>query len=290
MMIQNADRCYQVMRRMGDAPVGGAHKTEEFLCTELNGREETPCLLVRVTDTALAKAFTLFLEEKIRDREFTDYLECFQADGAFYAAFRHSLDQSLPLRLQEERCSLRERAQIARGLLEQLLIQNPHPYFAWNGLRPEQITVNRSLDVHWNYHLERVGQFDDCTMQEVCARLQSVLRLLFREEEGKGLYPLLEEYLQSLSRVQEPTYLQIYQSFLRVYEELLQEPDSRGLPRTFAFRLWERMKKFFAICKKVLMVAILLAALLYVVYVIGDDSGSQVMSRTIRQIGELTIP
>ncbi len=288
MMIQNADRCYQVMRFLSDNHSEGTQKIEEFLCMEYNGREKDACLLVRITDTALAKTFLLFLEERIRNQEFADYVECFQADGAFYAVFRYSLEQSLTERLNAEYCSLQERVQIAKGLLEQLLILNPHPYFAWNGLKPELITVSRSLYVHWNYHLEKIGQFDDCTMKDVGLCLLKVLRLLFEKEEQKQLYPLLEKYFEELRLGQNRDYLEMYQKFLPVCEELLQAKDQQ-LPQTFAFRMWEKLKKLFGMCKKVLAVLIILAALLYVVQTIRDDSGSQVMSKSIQQIGDLLI-
>ncbi len=284
MRFENFDRCYQVIRHLGST-----EKTEEFLCTELNKKEHTACILVRLTDSVLAKSFTLFLDEKINDREFTDYLECFQQDGAWYAVFRYSLNQSLTERLQEEHCLLRERAEIARGLLERLLLLDPHPYFAWNALRPEQITVSRSLEVHWNYHLERVGQFDSCSMREVEQCLLVLFRLLFENEEKKKVYPGLEKYLQELDAGRKESWLELYQDFMPVYEELLLEVLEEQLPKTFWFRVWEKLKKFFGFCRKLLMAAILVAAVWYLIYILQDDSGTKVVKQTMNQIGDLMI-
>lgn len=284
MRFTNSDRSYQVLRHLG-----GTDKTEEFLCTELTGRENAACLLVRIADPILAKHLVLFLEEKVGGREFTDYRECFQENGALLAVFRYSTDQSLAERLRAEYCGRRERAEIARGLLERLLLLAPHPYFAWNGLEPDQITVNRSLEVHLNYHLKRLGQFEDCTMQEVGQQLQKVFRLLFAEEEKKQLYPLLEEYLRRLGEENDWSYLQLYQDFLPVYAELEQEAAQEPVPQTFAFRAWERIKKFLGICKNVLAVVILVAAAVYVIKTLQDDSSSQAVSYSVYQIGELAI-
>lgn len=284
MLIQNFDWSYQVIRYLD-----GTDKTEELLCKELTKGEDTAWLLVRTSDPVVSKSFTLFLEEKVKKQEFTDYCECFQAEGAFCAVFRYSLEQSLKEKLKNELCSLKERIQIARGLLERLLILNPHPYFAWNALRPEQITVSRSLEVRWNYHLEKVGQFDSCSMKDVEKGLSSVMRLLFQREEQKHLYPLLEEYLQNLARGKETTYLELYQNFIPVCEELIKEPDKEQLPKTFAFRMWEKTKKILNICKYVMAVLIILAALLYVIHTFQDKSGDKVVSKTIYQIGDITI-
>lgn len=284
MIIQNFDHCYQVMGRLG-----GTETTEEFLCTELTSREALSCLLVRVVDPALAKNFTLFLDEKAKNGEFTDYQECFQEDGYFYAVFRYSLDQSLIDRLLSESLSLTERVEIVRGLLERLLLLNPHPYFAVQALRPEQITVSRSLRVSWNYHLEDVGRFESCTGRDVCQSLLPVLRILLAEEEKKGLYPLLEDYFSRLEQGKGLSYLELYQSFLPVYGELLGEPEGEQTPGTFGFRLWERVKKLLRFCRKVLAVLILGAAVWYVIHSFQDHSGAQVVDKTIRQIGELMI-
>lgn len=270
MRFTNFNRSYQVMRHLG-----GTEKTEEFLCVEENERGNEACLLVRVTDLVLAKRLTLFLEEKIKDREFTDYRECFQEDGALLVVLGYSLHQSLTERLKAEYCGRREKAEIARKLLEQLLLLNPHPYFACNGLEPEQITVNESLEVHLNYHLKNIDRFEDYSMSEVGEQLQKIFLLLFEEEVKKQLYPLLEEYLRRLGTENEWSYLQIYQNFMPVYEELLPEIAKEQLPKTFWFRAWERTKKVLGICKKVLAVVILVAAVLYVLGSLQDDSGSR---------------
>lgn len=284
MRFTNFNRSYQVMRHLG-----GTEKTEEFLCVEETERGNEACLLVRVTDLVLAKRLTLFLEEKIKDREFTDYRECFQEDGALLVVFAYSLEQSLTERLRAEYCGRKERAEIARKLLEQLLLLNPHPYFACNGLEPEQITVSRSLEVHLNYHLKRIEGFEDYSMVEVGQQLQKIFLVLFEEEVKKQLYPMLEEYLRRLGTNPEWSYLEMYQDFMLIYEEMLHEITQEQIPKTFWFRVWERTKKALGICKKVLAVVILLAAAIYVLRNLQDDSGSKVVKQTMYQIGELTI-
>lgn len=284
MIIQNFNRSYQVMCHLGST-----EKTEEFLCSEIHSGENTACLLVRITDSALAKHVTLFLEEKIKDREFADYLECFQAEGAFYVVFCYSLWESLPDRLGSEFCSLRERAEIAKKLLERLLLLNPHPYFAWNALKPDQITVNRSLEVAFNYHLEQVGQFDAYTMRDVVKRLLVVFRQLFAEEEKNHLHPLLDGYLNALEQWESWSYLKFYKEFMPVYEELLNKNTEKQVPQSFWFRLWSRIKKIFVFLKKILAVLLIAVTILYVVGELQDDSGSRVVSKTISQIGELVI-
>lgn len=283
MRFTNFDRSYQVMRHLG-----GTNKTEEFLCTEQTG-EEVSRLLIRITDAVLAKRLTIFLEEKIKGREFTDYLECFRENENFLIVLCYSKDQSLTEHLQREYCGRRERAEIARGIFERLLMQNPHLYFAWNGLETDQITVSRSLEIHWNYHLKQVEQFEEFTVQDVGLQLRKIFLLLFSDEAKKQIYPRLNEYLQGLESGMWNSYIQMFQEFLPVYEDFLKEDQKEPLPKTFLFRFWERMKKLMKIGQKILAVVIVVAAVVYVITKLQDHSSSQTMIQTMSQIGDLIV-
>lgn len=284
MMIQNVDRCYQVMRCLD-----GTEATEEFLCREIRRQEEGAYLLVRIKEPVLAKQFTLFLEEKIRGKEFTDYKECFREDGAFYAVFRYSLNETLEEKNSKERLSLEERLRIASGLLEQLLLQNPHPYFAWCSLKRELVTVSRSLEVHLNYHLEQVEKSDAFSMKAVVCRLAEIFSFLFREELEKKLYPVLETYVKALEGERFSSYLEIYQEFMETARRIKTDGRTERLPETFWFRCWERVKKLLKVLRKLLMALLLAAAVWYVVKTFQDDSGSQVKQQVMKEIGTLVI-
>ena len=235
MIIQNLNKCYEVIQRMSSAS-----RISEFFCLEQQSQEAF--LLVRIADSTLAKRFTLFLEEKVRGTEFPDYKECFQADGAFYAAFTYSSDRTLADKIGMENCTREERAEIARRLLEQLLLRSPHPYFMRNALRPDRITVADSLDVAWNYHLDEVRTFDYCTMEIVCQRLGEVMIYLFEKEMQGKQYPSLENYLLELKEGRLSDYLELYREFMPVYEILCANEPER-LWKPYLERLLERCRK-----------------------------------------------
>lgn len=284
MMIQTYDHSYQVIRCLDST-----EETTEYLCRELRRSKEELCLLVCIHEQVLAERFTLFLEEKIHKEEFTDYKECFQEEGSFYAVFACRQEPVLADRLLKERLSLTERVSIARGLFEWLLLQNPHPYFAVNALRPSQITVSRSLEVRWNYHLEQLWQFDQPKTEDVAFELAQILALLFARELDQMLYPELDLYLGRMESGQFSAYLDMYRAFLAVSEVLLEEPEKERTPRTFWFRLWERIKILAGFLKRILMVLLLIATVLYVVFVLLDDSGSEAGQQVMKQIGDLEI-
>ena len=235
MIIQNLNIGYEVIRR-----VSSASRMSEFFCLKQQSQEAF--LLVRIADSTLAKRFALFLEEKIRGTEFPDYKECFLVDGAFYAVFTYSSGRTLKDKMGMEDCTREERAEIARRLLEQLLLRSPHPYFMRNALQPDMITVTDNLDVEWNYHLEEVWTFDYCTMEMVCQRLAEVMIFLLERELQEKQYPSLENYLLELKEGKLSDYLELYREFMPVYEILCaNEPERLWQP--YLERLWERCRK-----------------------------------------------
>lgn len=284
MRFTNFEKSYQVLQRLDSTD-----QTEEFVCTEENERGKALWLLVRVQDPVLAKRLTLFLEERIKGREFTDYRECFREDGALLIVFLYSRNESLKDLLSTGKCGLRERAEIAKNILEYLLLLNPHTYFAWNGLDSSRITVSRSLDVHMNYHLEAFEKIDNISLTDVSRKLQDVFLSLFGEEIRKQLYPALNDYIRRLGAVGEQSYLQLYQDYMSVYGLLIQKEAQEQLPRTFWFRLWEKTKKILGLCKKILAVVIIVAAVFYVINSLQKSRSSQSAVQTINQIGDLNI-
>ena len=104
MIIQNFKHSYLVMRHLEET-----RESKEFFCLEVQEGDQKECLLVEVSEQAQAKNFMLFLEEKIKDGTFSDYLECFWAEGKFYAVFSYSSEQALTEKLKTEYCSLSER-------------------------------------------------------------------------------------------------------------------------------------------------------------------------------------
>ena len=235
MIIQRLNKCYEVMSQLSSTS-----RMAEFLCREQELQETF--LLVKITEITLAKRFTLFLEEKIGGTKFPDYKGCFQSEGAFYAVFSYSQEKTLMDKLDTENYTGKERAEIIRRLLEQILLRSPHPYFMRNSLRPDMITVADSLDVDWNYHLDELGTFDYCTMEAVCGRLAELIRFFFEKELNKKQETQLNKYLLALEDGKISGYLELYREFMPVYEVLCDEEGSL-LPRTYLQRLWQNCKK-----------------------------------------------
>ena len=235
MIIRSLNRSYEVLGRLSSSG-----KISEFLCFEQNEKEV--CLLVRMVGSVRAKRFLLFLEEKIEETIFPDYKEYFQTEKAFYAVFSYSQERSLTDKLRAEDCTVQERIEIVRRLLEQMLLRSPHPYFMISALRPDLITVSDSLNVSWNYELDEEKSFDSYTMEEVCRHLISIIDFLLKEEIKGKQYPLLQDYLAALSDGKMNGYLELYREFMPVYDGI-RRGEKAILPPSGLKRLWEKCKR-----------------------------------------------
>lgn len=235
MIIQGSKQCYEVMSRLD-----GTGKIEEFVCQEQYLRKYY--MLVRIEDSVLAERYTLFLERNIVETEFQDYKECFWSDGAFYMVFTYSPEQTLRDKMNKDDCTVKEKAEIIRKLLEQFLLRNPHPYFMLGTMNPDMITVTDSLDVSWNYHLDEAQPFDYCRMETVYRSLEYIISFLFEKEIDEKQYPLLEDYLARLVEGNMPAYLELYLEFLSVYETLC-EKEQDDEPKTYMQRFLEECSR-----------------------------------------------
>ena len=235
MIIQSYNHCYEVIRELDRTS-----RITEFVCKEQQQQEAY--LLVKIAESTLAKRFTLFLEKKVKGSGFTDFKECFWWNGAFYSVYTYSSGRTLADKLATGHCERKERAEIVRRLLEQLLLRRPHPYFMRNALQSNMITVTDSLDVDWNYHLDEVRTFDYCTIKAVDIRLMEVMQLIFEEELIRRQYPLLDQYLSALGEGKMSDYLELYREFMPVYQALCEDGQEQ-LQQTFPQRLWEVYRK-----------------------------------------------
>lgn len=237
MIIQNSDKCYEVINQLDCTD-----NIREFLCRDQELEEDD--LLVQVTDPILAEKFTLFLEEKVKDTAFWDYKGCFRWEDSLYAIFSYSREEILKDKLEGENLTGEERAVIFCKLLEKMLLLSPHPYLMKNALESCRVTVSGSLDVSWNYHLEEEESFDDCKMDTVCIKLAKLMELLFNKELNRKQYPMLEQYLVRLTDGEFSDYMELYEEFVPLWETLCKEEKEPQPQRPWQL-FWQRMKKVF---------------------------------------------
>lgn len=256
-------------RRFAVTQVLASTENEEVcVCRDLEEEPQGLYTLVRFHAPGLARELLPMLVRQQENPAFEDFRGLFTQDGALYARFRYSGAPTLEKRLEEGGLSLRERLEAAGSLLERMALQNMPPALQFEVLQQGSITVDDAMCARFNYVLAMGLTRTHVDVGLVCGRVEAVLRALFAPELSTWSVPELEEYLKRLVQPGFSTYLEIYGGYDQVRKLLLirmHEADAVP-PRTWLFRLWDRVKSLVRFVRPVLAGLVLVAAFCYLIY------------------------
>ena len=224
-------------------------------------------ILARFRSPTLNRYLLPMLARQQSNEAFEDYLGVFSRDGDVYARFRYTDAPPLAQRLERGDLGFRERLEIGGNLLERMTLLNMPHALQFQALRADNVTVDDALRVRFNYVLESMDNCFNADIGFVCIRVAELLQRIFAPECSARAVPELEEYLKRLEQTRFQSYLEIYAGYDQVRKQLLERTLSGPVePRTWLFRLWERLKKLTRFVKPVLTGVVLVAAFCYLVY------------------------
>lgn len=268
---------------------GQEGENETCLCENMSDRRR--CLMIRIKDEALIRACVGFFYEQADSRTFTDFEECTTDEDSLLLIFSSPQGQPLTEMLGNEYSGLEERARIMENVLEKIIIQDMAPCFAVACLQPAAVWVKRNLEVSFLYSIAGAEQGKDLGMRKVQESLRRLLQTVFEEELKKETIPPMEAFLKRLEKEAFPDYMELYRQFREAEEKMLALPEEALMvPRTFLFRLWDRIKRLFGPLKTILALALLMVTLVYMIWTIQTASLPSASMELINQIGTLDIP
>lgn len=246
--------------------------------------------MVRIKDPVLIRESLGFFCRQAENRAFTDFEECAVDKEELLLIFADPQGEPLEKKLTGEYTGLPERLTIGKHILERMILQNIPPYFACRFLKKEAVWVKRSLDVSFYYDTAGAERGEDFGMGEVREMLSRLLAWMFAKELDKKMLAPMERFLEELSGNALTDYIGIYRRFEEVREEILAlPPEAFVMPKTWIFRLWDRIRRLFKPLKKILALALLVVALAYMIWTIRLSSEPAASMDLIRQIGSLQI-
>ncbi|MDR1772058.1 MAG: hypothetical protein LBS02_15690 [Hungatella sp.] len=261
---------------------------ETFLCE--NVADHSRCLIIRIKDQQLISAVVEFLYEQAANEAFTDFKDCFVSEESLALVFSHCEGQELDRKIGGEYSGLEERLEIVKKALERIILLDMPLFFACRCLRVQNIFVKRSLDVSFCYSIDGIAQNNACSMKEVQDCLREVMEFVFKEELKKEVIRPMEVFLDVLSQKQYDGYLELYRSFLFAKDQVLAlSKQELEVPKTWIFRMWDKVRKLFKPMKRILVIAVLIAGLLYMLWTIDSMSKPASSSKVVDQIGTLKI-
>lgn len=267
---------------------GWEGKTETCLCENMSDRRR--CLMIRIKDDALIRASVGFLYEQADDRTFTDLEECTTDEDSLLLIFSSPQGQPLKEKLKEEYSSLEERVKIVENVLEKIILQDMAPYFAVGCLQLRDIWVRRNLEASFHYHVVGVERAMDFGMREVQESFRTLLAAIFDAELKKETISPMETFLKRLEQEAFTDYIGLYRQFKEAAGQVLLLPgEELQVPKTWIFRLWDRIKRIFKPLKTIVALALLLVALTYMIWTIRTAAMPAASMELIYRIGTLDI-
>lgn len=257
MVIRNLEKQYRVIREWeGQAQDG----IIQYICRE--EKEQRDCRLARQELKSVSGDQIRFFMDQIHSEAFTDFLDFFTDSNYLYLVMAHPEGESLAGKL-EESCSLKERMEIGKNLLENMILLNLPEYFFQSAMDLRLITVSRSLEVRLGYDLSGLERFREYGFEKGARKLAAVLSALFKEELDIRAFPPMETLIYDLGDNRFESLLEIYGRFQELYREWADRKEEQLRPESFSFRLWERIKQAGRLLKRLAAAGVLGLALLY---------------------------
>lgn len=283
MIIRTSERNFTVLQ-----VIHTSSEEEVSVCRDMEGGNTFT--INRFPASGRGQEVLPLLARQMGNSAFEDYIRVFTQSGDIYGQFVHVDAPSLEHRLESQTIFLQERLAMASGLLERLVLMDMPHQMACNVLQEGNVLVDDTLTVRFRYALSAEMLCAPLGINDVSVALHQVLSRLFAVELSAQSARILEEFLETLAHKSYDSYLAIFAAYATVHEKMLQLIEEGGIhPKTFLFRLWEQIKRYFKLCKPVLIGLVLIAAFCYLIYTMIAPSDLQGTPVFFDEIGTVEI-
>lgn len=283
MIIQSLEKEYTVINY-----VFSDDNVERYICKEDTGSRKY--IVLRIKNRMWIRKTTKFLMQQMENQYFTDFVSCFFSEESLYVVMNDAQGISLEKKLEDEKCCLQERIQIGRNILERIMILSMPEYFLQDCLKPEAIILSPALEVNFRYELSEISEYDNFHFLLVQNKLGDLFEILFSEELKKGVLPPGKRFCNSLKKGKYQNIIEIYaayESMTKAVQDL--PPETLILPKTWSFRIWDRVRKYFRPLRKIGALLLMLLAIVFLLYSIQKSMQEEGEVQVFQSIGTLEI-
>lgn len=260
MIVQTLDRQYAVLQVLHSDDL-----QESSICKDLETDEL--CLLARFRDADMTCRLLPMMSAQRGNRSFEDYQGLFTRDGELFLRFRYSPAPLLSERLAAGELTFRERLELSRDMLERMTLLDMPTLLQFEALREGNVTVDEALRVRFNYVLAAIDGGLNISIRFICDRVSQWMERIFAHELEEESVPEIRELIERLDQAEFATYLEIYTAYDQVRKTLLERvAEGPTEPKTWLFRMWERIKSWKRLVKPVLVGIVLVASFCYLIY------------------------
>ncbi len=260
-----------------------------YLGCDADRREEGLYTVACVRDMELARKLIPMTTKQNVSLSFRDLHASFNADGKYYVIFHHASGKTLQQALEDGNYHLRERLVILRNIFAQMFLLNMPECFLYEALRKENIVLDDSLGVRFNYFFTEINYYWQVQEKDLMNRMNGLVHELFARELEQKKSRDLAEFVTDLDEGRYGYLWDCYVAYDEVYETVLEKTEQRELePGRFWWRAWERFKKMLPTVRTVLAAALIVSAAIYLLWSLPNPAVSD-NGVSFGQIGTLKI-
>lgn len=285
MVIQTLKRGFSVVR-----VINNTEDMDIFLCKDIFSKEEEMYMMLCLKSPELIYRSLPFFATQNENQSFTDFVECFSQSGKFHVVFRHHGKQLLSERLNSGELLLKEKIDIVKNLLSEMNLQNMPTYIQCEVLDFRNLFMDDTLSVYFQYQLEDVEFYELVNFAMLQTKLAYVLRTIFEQELKSKVCLELIQLIEDLEQDCFDDYISIYKRYDQVYGMMKAMIEVGTIhPKSFLFRLWDKIKKAATYVKPVVYGLLVGAAFVFLVYTLLNPPVTTTQSTGvyIEQIGTI---
>ena len=282
MIIETYDKTYTVVRHNASGL-----KKEIYVCR--NKEDKQLYTVICIKDKKVTNRIIEFICKQKNNKKFSDLIDNFVYKEDLHVVFTYAEGMSLEKYLKQK-CTLEERLEIGKKLLEKLVLYEIPFYFQCQCLKIENIFLTDAMDIKFQYTLEDIEEYASYKGQTARAYLYQILKILFNKELKDKVIEPMQEFLKMLQREEEMEYLKIYQAYCEVCEKIKKIPKEEiQTPKGRIFYFWQKIKSMRGIIKGSLMALIFICVFGYMIYSIFMSFKIKGYERHFKEIGTVQI-
>ena len=255
-----------------------------YICTDsVNGGF---CRIMSVKDRSLFPELVGWLSGAVDPSVVTDYIEYFMFDDTLCIVMKYTQGTTLADRMDTESANLRERLELCRKIFERAVLLDIPDYFLDRCLDTGNKIVAPDLTVSFNYPIEDIIESRAC---QPMVKAEKLLRLIFAKEIERKVPDELMAFFDEMPELMNADKIELYSRYYSMMTAIVERDAGEEEPKSFWYKLWEKIKKIWSKLKKILMFLLLAAAVVYLIFTVNTSGSSKTKQPNFDSIGTVTI-
>lgn len=269
------------------------HKTESYeymICTDNMEKNHSLYDVIKVSDYSMICSIMPLLNEQKRNKKFTDLIDCFSQNNAFYAVFSHTDSVMLDEALKTFAHTSYEKLDMLKNLTEKIVMMNIPVQIQTDIILSESIAVSQSMKISFIYDLSHISQYNDIDFGKFQRAMCVLVKKILKKEFESGISSKLTAYCENLNNGIYHEYIEIYADYIGVYEDIKGSIGDEILRKQSRWlKIWEKIKGFLSFVKPFAVCLLILLALIYLFYSVAGNKEDRSQYNTYKSIGSLII-